>query len=48
MTGEILRDPLSLLMAVSKGHQEPGTISGWLKGLFDSRPLRWTDLNSRS
>ena len=35
MTGEIFRDPFSLLMAVSKGHQEPGTISGWLKGLFD-------------
>ncbi len=35
MTGEVFRDPLSLLMAVSKGHQEQGTISGWLKGLFD-------------
>jgi len=29
------RDPAALLMAVSKGPQEPGTISGWLKGLFD-------------
>lgn len=35
MTGDLLRDPFSLLMAVSKGHQEPGTVSGWLKGLFD-------------
>jgi F-type H+-transporting ATPase subunit b len=29
------RDPFSLLMAVSKGQQEQGTIGGWLKGLFD-------------
>lgn len=35
MTGELFRNPFELLMAVSKGHQEPGTISGWLKGLFD-------------
>ncbi len=35
MTGDLLRDPFGLLMAVSKGHQEPGTVSGWLKGLFD-------------
>lgn len=31
----LFRDPLSLLLAVSKGHQEPGTLSGWAKGLFD-------------
>ena len=31
----LVRDPMSLLLAVSKGHQEPGTISGWAKGLFD-------------
>lgn len=30
-----LRDPMSLLLAVSKGPQEPGTLSGWAKGLFD-------------
>jgi F-type H+-transporting ATPase subunit b len=35
MSDFLLRDPLSLLMAVSKGHQEPGTLSGWAKGLFD-------------
>ena len=35
MTDGLFRDPLSLLMAVSKGHQEPGTLSGWAKGLFD-------------
>lgn len=28
-------DPFSLLLAITKGQQEPGTISGWLKGLFD-------------
>jgi F-type H+-transporting ATPase subunit b len=33
--GDLFRDPAALLMAVSKGPQEPGTISGWLKGLFD-------------
>jgi F-type H+-transporting ATPase subunit b len=35
MTGEIFRDPFSLLMAIPKGEQPQGTISGWLKGLFD-------------
>jgi F-type H+-transporting ATPase subunit b len=35
MMGDLFRDPAALLMAVSKGPQEPGTISGWLKGLFD-------------
>lgn len=35
MTGDLFRDPFALLMAVSKGQQEPGTVSGWLKGLFD-------------
>ena len=35
MTGDLFRDPFALLLAVSKGQQEPGTISGWLKGLFD-------------
>ncbi len=32
---DLFRDPFSLLMAVSKGQQEQGTIGGWLKGLFD-------------
>jgi F-type H+-transporting ATPase subunit b len=31
----VLNDPLALLLAVSKGPQEPGTLSGWAKGLFD-------------
>jgi F-type H+-transporting ATPase subunit b len=35
MTDLLLRDPLSLLLAISKGPQEPGTLSGWAKGLFD-------------
>ena len=35
MTEGLFRDPMSLLLAVSKGPQEPGTISGWAKGLFD-------------
>jgi F-type H+-transporting ATPase subunit b len=35
MIDVLLRDPLALLLAVSKGPQEPGTLSGWAKGLFD-------------
>jgi F-type H+-transporting ATPase subunit b len=31
----LFRDPMSLLLAISKGPQEPGTLSGWAKGLFD-------------
>jgi F-type H+-transporting ATPase subunit b len=32
---DLLQNPLALLLAVSKGPQEQGTLSGWAKGLFD-------------
>ncbi|MBL8664144.1 MAG: hypothetical protein JNM29_15020 [Candidatus Odyssella sp.] len=40
MTGDLLRDtfardPFALLLAIPKGEQPQGTISGWLKSLFD-------------
>jgi F-type H+-transporting ATPase subunit b len=35
MIERLLQDPFSLLLAIGKGEQPQGTISGWLKGLFD-------------
>ena len=35
MIETFLSDPMALLLAVTKGPQEPGTLSGWAKGLFD-------------